>query len=74
MSAVARPLGFLFLFSAAAASALNNRSAVSVSGNDVNPCTTVSPCRSFVAAVAATNAGGEVIAIDSGGYGPFVID
>ena len=54
--------------------ALNNRSAVSVNGLDANPCTVASPCRSFSAAVAATAAGGEVVALDSAGYGQVTID
>jgi hypothetical protein len=58
---------------AAPALALNNRSAVSVNGLDTNPCTPASPCRSFAAAIAQTNAGGEIIALDSAGYGPFTI-
>jgi len=62
------------LFLAPAAFALNNRSAVSVTGLDSNPCTTASPCRSFGAAIAATAADGEIIAMSSGGYGPFTID
>jgi len=53
--------------------AQNNRSAVSLSGADINPCTPASPCRSFVAAIAVTNPGGEIIALDSGGYGPFAV-
>lgn len=55
------------------AMALNNRSAVSVNGLDSNPCTPASPCRSFTAAIAQTNASGEIIALDSAGYGPFTI-
>jgi hypothetical protein len=31
------------------------------------------PCRNFAAAIAQTAAGGEVIALDSGGYGPVTI-
>ena len=62
------------LFSGAIAFAQNNRSAVSVSGSDANTCTTISPCRSFSVALAHTNAGGEVIAFDSGGYGAFTIN
>jgi hypothetical protein len=58
---------------AAPASAQNNRSAVSVNGSDLNSCTPASPCRSFTAALAHTNPGGEVIALDSGGYGPFSV-
>src|SRR5438045_5807724 len=58
---------------AAPASAQNNRSAVSVNGSDLNACTVASPCRSFTAAMAHTNPGREVTALDSGGYGPFTI-
>lgn len=37
-----------------------------------NPsCSRTNPCRSFAAAVAAVAAGGEVVALSSGGYGPF---
>lgn len=40
-------------------------------GNDANPCTRNAPCRSFTAALAVTDVGGELIVLDSGGYGPF---
>jgi hypothetical protein len=63
----------LLLFSALPVFGLNNRSAVSVAGLDTNPCTVASPCRSFNIAIAATVAGGEVIALDSAGYGPFTV-
>jgi hypothetical protein len=43
------------------------------SGNDANPCTRTAPCRNFAAAIAQTAAGGEVVALDSGGYGPVTI-
>jgi len=59
---------------AAPLSALNNRSAVSIAGLDSNPCTPASPCRSFGAAMLATAATGEIIALDTAGYGPFTID
>jgi len=49
------------------------RTFVASSGNDANPCTLTAPCRGFAAAVANTNAAGEVIALDSAGYGPVVI-
>src|SRR5262249_6314859 len=42
-------------------------------GSDLNACSRSAPCRSFTAALAVTNAGGEVIALDSGGYGPFTV-
>jgi hypothetical protein len=46
-----------------------NRSAVSVNGLDTNPCTPASPCRSFAQALTQTNARGEIVAVDSGGFG-----
>src|SRR5213595_797325 len=58
---------------ALSAFATNNRSAVASSGLDTNPCTVSSPCRSFSAAMAVTDDGGEIIALDSAGYGPFSI-
>ena len=61
------------LLIAATAFAQNNRSAVSVTGSDGNACTTISPCRSISVALTHTNPGGEVIAIDSDGYGAFTI-
>ena len=61
-------------FTASSTFAQNIRSAVSVSGLDTNPCSVSLPCRSFAAAIAATFESGEVIALDSAGYGAFVID
>src|SRR5437870_6465784 len=54
--------------------AQNNRSAVSISGNDAAACTVPDPCRTFGVALSKTNSGGEVVALSSGGYGPFTID
>src|SRR5262249_25616577 len=42
-------------------------------GSDSNPCSVTSPCRTFAAAIAAVAAGGEVIVLDSGGYGAFTV-
>jgi hypothetical protein len=42
-------------------------------GNDSNPCTFGSPCKTFQQAVDAVDAGGEVTAIDSAGFGPISI-
>jgi hypothetical protein len=42
---------------------------VSVNGNDSNPCTALSPCRTFQAAHDAVQAGGEIDVLDTGGYG-----
>jgi len=43
-------------------------------GNDSNPCTFGSPCRNFQQAVNVVDAGGEVTAIDSAGFGPITIN
>jgi hypothetical protein len=50
------------------------RTYVSISGSDTNPCSLTAPCRHFSAAVALTSAGGEVDALDPGGYGSFTIN
>lgn len=50
------------------------RTFVSTGGSDANPCTAAAPCRSFGAALLQTNANGEIVAVDSGGYGPVTID
>ena len=42
-------------------------------GNDANPCTFLSPCKTFQQAVNVVDAGGEVTAIDSAGFGPITI-
>jgi hypothetical protein len=42
-------------------------------GNDANPCTFGSPCKTFQQAVNVVDPGGEVTAIDSGGFGPINI-
>src|SRR4029450_6331613 len=49
------------------------RTFVSGSGVDSNPCTLTLPCRSFAAAITQTSIGGEVIVLDSAGYGPVAI-
>lgn len=46
---------------------------VSVHGQDGNPCTALSPCRTFQYAHDNVLAGGEISVLDSGGYGPVVI-
>ena len=51
-----------------------NRTAVSVAGNDTNNCAPAAPCRSFARAMSQTNANGEIIVLDSAGYGAVTID
>jgi parallel beta helix pectate lyase-like protein len=63
----------LALAGAVTAQAQNAISYVSVAGNDANNCTASAHCRTFTRALSVTNSGGEVIAVDSGGYGPATI-
>ena len=49
------------------------RTFVASTGVDTNTCSITSPCRGFAAAVAQTTSGGEVIVLDSAGYGPVSI-
>jgi hypothetical protein len=55
------------------ASATLQRTFVASTGVDTNACSITAPCRGFTAAIAKTTAGGEVIALDSAGYGPVTI-
>jgi hypothetical protein len=43
-------------------------------GSDSNPCTFGSPCKTFQNAFDAVDAGGEITAIDSAGFGPLMIN
>jgi hypothetical protein len=66
-------LAFAFvvtLLTPAAASATIQRTFVASTGNDANPCTLAQPCRGFARAVSQTSPSGEVIVLDSAGYGP----
>src|SRR5262249_17990548 len=53
--------------------ALSNRTFVSGSGNDANPCSLGAPCRSFAGAIAQTSPGGEIAVLDTAGYGAVTI-
>jgi hypothetical protein len=55
------------------ASAQANRTFVSGRGSDASPCNPVAPCRSFARALAQTNSAGEIVVLDSAGYGPLTI-
>jgi hypothetical protein len=66
-------LAMIISASAAAASATTLRAFVSSTGNDANVatnCVQSSPCRTFAAAYPTVTAGGELIALDTAGYGP----
>src|SRR5438105_10415177 len=71
------PKGLAVLVSMLMATSLfaqNNRSAVSLTGNDAATCQVPDPCRTFDVAISKTNAGGEVIVLSSAGYGPFTVN
>ena len=55
------------------ASAAAQRTFVASTGDDGNACSRAAPCRSFATAILQTNAGGEVVVLDSAGYGPVTI-
>lgn len=61
------------LFHSADARAQSARTWVSSVGDDVNPCSRTAPCRTFAGAIAKTAAGGEIDALDPGGYGTVTI-
>jgi nitrous oxidase accessory protein NosD len=67
----------LIMTFAAAAQATVLRAFVSSTGNDVNigaNCVQASPCKTFAVAIGAVTAGGELIALDTSGYGPLTIN
>lgn len=57
----------------AAASALASRTWVSGVGDDANPCSRTAPCKTFAGAYAQTAPGGEIDALDPGGFGTLTI-
>jgi len=66
----------LFVFSltlASVAQAQATRTWVSGVGDDVNPCSRTAPCKTFAGAISKTAAGGEIDALDPGGFGAVTI-
>ena len=49
------------------------RTWVSGVGDDANPCSRTAPCLTFAGAITKTAAGGEIDALDSGGFGTLTI-
>src|ERR1700692_969579 len=45
------------------------RTWVSGVGDDANPCSRTAPCKTFAGAISKTAAGGEIDALDPGGFG-----
>src|SRR3954469_1479176 len=55
------------------ASAQATRTWVSGVGDDLNPCSRTAPCKTFAGAISKTSAGGEIDALDDGGFGTVTI-
>ena len=64
-------VGALILFSSVSLFA-QNRTFLSGAGLDTNPCSVTQPCRSIPVALGLTSSGGEIIVLDSAGYGQTV--
>ena len=58
------------VLSGTAAAQMVNRTFVASYGNDANDCSFNTPCRNFSGAILKTNEGGEIIALNSAGFGP----
>jgi hypothetical protein len=71
--AASAAIGAVLLFQGTPALSTMQRTFVASSGSDANACSITQPCRSFAAAVAQTMPGGEVIVLDSAGYGGVTI-
>src|SRR5688572_17510214 len=70
------PIAAIALALAAAQAHAAQRAFVASTGNDVNVatgCTFAAPCRSFQGAHTAVDAGGEIVALDTAGYGAVTI-
>ena len=50
-----------------------SRTWVSGVGDDANPCSRVAPCKTFAGAISKTAPGGEIDALDPGGFGAVTI-
>lgn len=55
------------------ASAQATRTWVSGVGDDANPCSRTAPCKTWAGAISKTTAGGEIDALDPGGFGALTI-
>ena len=64
---------FLALTASLTLSAQATRTWVSGVGDDANPCSRTAPCKTFAGAISKTAAGGEINALDPGGFGAVTI-
>src|SRR6202008_1810655 len=64
----------IFLFATVSiAQAQASRTWVSGVGDDANPCSRTAPCKTWAGAISKTAAGGEIDALDPGGFGALTI-
>ena len=69
-----RKITFLLLLIPSIAAAQAARTFVSAQvGSDANSCGATTPCRSFARAISVTAGAGEIVVLDSGGYGSFSV-
>jgi hypothetical protein len=61
------------VFAIQPASAQASRTWVSGVGDDANPCSRTAPCKTFAGAISKTAPGGEIDALDPGGFGALTI-
>ena len=68
-------LGTLFVvgLATAPAHAQATRTWISGVGDDANPCSRTAPCKTFAGAISKTAPGGEIDALDPGGFGALTI-
>jgi hypothetical protein len=59
----------IIAFGASGAQAQATRTWISGVGDDANPCSRTAPCKSWAGAISKTVAGGEIDALDPGGFG-----
>src|SRR6202050_4931475 len=57
----------------ATAQAQATRTWISGVGDDVNPCSRTAPCKTWAGAISKTATGGEIDALDPGGFGTVTI-
>jgi hypothetical protein len=73
IGASARAFALAAALAAASSAQAAQRTFVAAGGSDANACLLAQPCRSFGAAIAQTNDGGEIVVLDSAGYGGVTI-
>src|SRR6516164_4879730 len=64
---------FVICLLSSAAQAQATRTWVSGVGDDANPCSRTAPCKTFAGAISKTAPGGEIDALDPGGFGAVTI-